>query len=89
MSAGKFVTEIDKLAGDGALDGERMARITKFWPAPWRFEDEGYSEGPCVKSADGQVICAFFWPGHPVEATNEAEQTLYALARMITALGNK
>lgn len=63
-----------------------MSDFAKFWPVPWRFEEQGYSDGPCVKAADGQVIATLFWPLHPPEQTETAEQATYALGRAIAVL---
>jgi hypothetical protein len=60
-----------------------------FWPKPWRFEESGYLDGPCVKDAGGSVICTFFWPGHPVEETERAEKATYSLGERTAALGDQ
>jgi hypothetical protein len=57
-----------------------------FWPKPWRYEPEGYCEGPCVNAADDQVICAFFWPAHPVDETSAAENMVAEFGREVAAL---
>jgi hypothetical protein len=44
---------------------------------------------PCVKDANGSVICAFFWPGHPVEETERAEKATYALGERVATLGDQ
>lgn len=62
-----------------------MNDIAHFFPQPWRFEEEGHLGGPCVKDASGNIICAFFWPIHPSEETERAEEATYQLGRWIAS----
>ena len=69
--------------------GCHMDEIQHFWPTPWLFEEEGYNGGPCIKDAKGQIICAFFWPGHPTEETGRAEAAMTKLGESVGHLGNR
>lgn len=55
---------------------------------PFRFEPEGYNDGPCVRDADDQLVAALFWPGHPPEQTTRAEGETYLLGSRIAAALN-
>ena len=60
----------------------------RYWPRPWTYDETGFNEGPCIKDANGQVICAFFWPIHPPEATQIAEASVRWLGRFVTLVCN-
>lgn len=57
--------------------------MIRWWPKPWTFEKEGHNGGPCVKDANGQVICALFWPVHSAEDTDAATGATYILGEAI------
>lgn len=63
-----------------------MSDPFKYWPAPWRFEEEGYNEGPSIKDARGNVICALFWPVHQHDETVEAVGALHSVAHSIVQI---
>lgn len=54
---------------------------------PFRFEEAGYNNGPCIKDANGQLVAVLFWPSHPPEQTTRAEGETYLLGyRMAQAI---
>jgi hypothetical protein len=54
---------------------------------PFRFEEAGYNDGPCIKDANGQLVAALFWPSHPPEQTTRAEGETYLIgSRMAAAI---
>lgn len=57
------------------------AQQMKFFPAPLRYEPEGYLGGPAVLDAKSSVVAALFWPLHDPDDTMPAEIETHALGR--------
>jgi hypothetical protein len=56
----------------------------KYYKPPFEFrEPKDEAGGPCIYDRDGHQIAMLFWPTHPVEETEAAEQETYRLGRMM------
>lgn len=79
---GKQLVEIGEKA--------KAAVRAQFFPGPLNFiEPESDQDvlGPRIVDANGSLVASLYWPGHPAEQTEAAEQETYALGRaMATAL---
>lgn len=54
----------------------------EYFRAPLRFvepKSDSDPNGPHIVDADGHLVAKLFWPGHPPEATEAAEQETYRL----------
>jgi hypothetical protein len=61
----------------------------KYYKAPFEFrEPKTDNEGPFIYDKDGNQIAMLFWPIHPVDETEQAEQETYRLGRAMVRGAN-
>lgn len=61
-----------------------------YFPTPFRFvepESDSDHNGAHIVDARGSIVAKLFWPGHPPEETEAAEQETYALGRAMAVAG--
>lgn len=59
-------------------------RVAHYYRLPLRFVEpasDSDHNGPHIVAADGSIVAKLFWPCHPANETEAAEQATYALGR--------
>ena len=62
----------------------------KYFKTPLRFVEPASDSdvnGPHIVDAGGGIVAKLFWPCHPIDETEEAEQEIYALGRAMAECG--
>lgn len=71
-----------------ALLARSTVAALKYFPTPLCFiepESDSDREGARIVDAAGNLVARLFWPCHPPEETEAAEQETYALGRAMAA----
>jgi hypothetical protein len=72
------------IADDFTLD---VLRARGYFKEPLRFvEPRDDQAAAMIVDANGNAVAMLYWPGHPVEETEAAEQATYALGRCMAAV---
>lgn len=72
----------DEAKQDAPATPDASTQVTdfKYFRSPFEFrEPKTENDGPFIYDADGHQIAMLFWPTHPVEETEAAEQETYRL----------
>ena len=60
----------------------------KYFKPPFELREPKTENGAAnIHDADGNFVAMMYWPTHPVEETEAAEQETYALGRARAAVG--